>query len=815
MPHSLRQDLSYALRSFSKTPAVTATIVVSIALGIAANTTVFSIVNELLMKDLPVGDPARLYIMEPGRRPSASIPAYLEFREQTGQVFEGLAAHSLFPVAANLSAGGSAQRIWGLLVSGNYFHVTRAPLLLGRGILPSEDQVRGRDAVVVLGYGLWRRMGGDAEIVGKRVTLSGASYTVVGVTAPGFFGTDRAILADFWAPLARRTHLAQDVASNDTSRNCQWLQMTGRLRPGISREQATAAASVVYGHMVAERERGIRYAPVSLVRAGYLPLLQDMLNPLVAALAIVAGLLLLIACANVATLLLARAAARQQEIGLRLALGASRGRIVRQLLSESVLLSSAGAGLGFLLAVPGTAVLARVQPPLGIPMRFDFSPDLRVLAFTTALAVFTGILFGLMPALTGTRGSLTNAIRQTGWGGGGFRRSRLAGMLVGAQVALSLILLVAAGLFLRSLQNAASIDTGLRGEGALMMAVDPKGQGYTAEKTKRFFLALQQRVEALPGVQSMGYVDLPPLSMAVSNGEFFDASRPAGKSLPGDTMQVGGHYFAASGIALLRGRDFDAQRDDKAAVAVINQAMAERLFGGENPIGRHVREGDGASGKSVYEVIGVVRNAKVETLGEGEVACMFRYLSNFDGGFSTYGVTMMVRTSGGDPRRLAHAVQREVTALDRDLPLFNVETLEDHIDEALLLPRVSGALFGAFGSIGLVLAVVGLYGVVNYSVRTRTREYGIRMALGARPSRIAGTIVGQGLVLVGAGLALGLPVALALSRFTASFLYGIVPTDAVTFLGVPAVLIAAFVAAILLPARRASRIEPMTALRNE
>jgi predicted permease len=813
MPHSLRQDLTYALRSFSKTPAVTATIIVSIALGIAANTTVFSVVNEVLIKDLPVRDPERLYIMEPGRRPSDSIPAYLEFRDQMSQVFEGLAAHSLFPVAANLSAGGSAQRIWGLLVSGNYFHVTGAPLMLGRGVLPSEDEVRGRDAVVVVAYGLWRRLGADPEIIGKRVILSGAPYTVVGVTAPGFFGTDRAIIPEFWAPLAKRTHLAQDIASNDMSRNCQWLEMTGRLRPGISREQAIAAANVVYARMLAEHETGIRFAPVALFRAGYLPLLQEMLNPLVAALAMVAGLLLLIACANVATLLVARAAARQKEIGIRLAVGASRGRIVRQLLSESVLLSTAGAALGFLLAVPGTAVLARVQPPLGIPMRFDFSPDLHVLAFTTALAVFTGILFGLAPALTGTRGSLSNAVRQAGWGG--FRHSRLASTLVGVQVALSLILLVAAGLFLRSLQNAASIDVGLKGEGALMMAVDPKGQGYSSEKTKRFILTLQQRVEALPGVQSMGYIDLPPLSLAVSNGEFSDANKPAGTRIPGDLMRVGAHYFAASGISLIRGRDFDVQRDDKASVTVINQAMAERLFGGENPIGRRVREGDDPSGKSVYEVIGVVRNAKVETLGEGEVACMFRYLSEFDAGFSTYGVTIIVRTSGGDPRRVARAVQREVTVLDRDLPLFNIKTLEDHIDEALLLPRVSGAIFGAFGSIGLVLAVVGLYGVVSYSVRTRTQEFGIRMALGASPSRVAGTIVGQGLLLVGAGLAAGLLVALALSRFTASFLYGIVPTDLVTFLGVPAVLIAAFLAAILVPARRASRIEPMTALRNE
>ncbi len=811
---SLRQDVAYAIRSFLKTPALTATIIISMALGIAANTAVFSIVNELLIRDLPVRDPARLCVMEPAGRPSSSIPVYLDFRDQTGQVFEGLAAHSLFPVAANISGGSGAQRVWGVLVSGNYFQVTGAPLLLGRGIIPSEDEVRGRDAVVVLGYGLWRSLGADRDVVGKRIVLSGAPYTVVGVTAPGFFGTDRGIVSEFWAPLAMRTHLSQDIASMDMNRNCTWLEMTGRLRAGISREQAVAAANVVYARMLTRYEKNTQFKPVGLFRVGYLPILQDMLRPLIAALAIVVGLLLLIACANVANLLLARAASRQHEIGVRLALGASRGRIVRQLLSESVLLSAAGAALGFLLAVAGTAALARVQPPLGIPIRFDFSPDFRVLAFTTALAVLTGILFGLAPALTGTRGTVVSAMRQGGWGGSSFNRGRLAHILVGVQVALSLILLVTAGLFLRSLQTAASIDVGLNGKGALMMAVDPKGQGYSGERLKRFFRDLQQRVEAVPGIEAIGYVDLPPLSLAVNNADFYDADSAEGHRAAGDTMRVSAHYFAASGISLLAGRDFDPRRDDRAAVAIINQATAQRLFGAQNPIGRHVREGDDPRGKNLYEVIGLVRNAKVETLGEGDIPCLFRYLSDFEDGFSLYGVTIVARSSG-DLQHVAEVVQQEVTALDRELPLFNVKTLDQHINDALLLPRVSGALFGIFGSVGLVLALVGLYGVVNYSVRTRTREIGIRMALGASPGSVARAILGRGLVLVAIGLAVGLAVAVALSRFTASLLYGVRPLDAVTFVGVPIILAVASLAALLLPARRAASIQPMTALRNE
>ncbi len=783
------------------------------ALGIAANTAVFSIVNELLVRDLPVREPSQLYVMEPGGHPSNSLPAYYDFRDQTENIFEGLAAHSLLPVAANISAGGGARRVWGLLVSGNYFQVTGAPILMGRGIVPSEDAAQGQNAVVVLGYGLWRNLGADPEIVGKHLVLSGAPYTVVGVTAAGFFGTDRGILSEFWAPLAMRTHLAPDIASTSMNRNCSWLEMTGRVRPGVSRQQAVAAANVVYARMHAQYEKNSPFEPVGLFRVGYLPILQDLLQPIMVALFIVVGLLLLLACANVANLLLARAASREHEIGVRLALGASRGRIVRQLLSESVLLAGAGAALGFVLAVPGTAALAKVQPPLGIPIRFDFSPDLRVLGFTAALAVVTGILFGLAPALTGTRGTIMGAMRRGGWGGN-FSRGRLMRLLVGMQVALSLILLIAAGLFLRSLHRAASIDVGLKGEGALMMAVDPKGQGYSQERMKRFFSDLQRRVEAIPGVTAIGYIDLPPLSLAVSNADFYDADSADGKRAAGDTMHVSAHYFAASGISLLAGRDFDPQRDEDAAVAIINQATAQRLFGGENPIGRHIREEGGADGRKAYEVIGLVRNAKVETLGEGDVPSLFCHLSDFGGGFSLYGVTMIARSSG-DPGRLAAAVQREISNLDRELPLFNVEMLYDHINEALLLPRVSGALFGLFGSVGLLLALVGVYGVVNYSVRTRTREIGIRMALGASSLSVARSIVNQGLALVGAGLALGLVVALMLSRFAASQLYGISATDPVTFAGVPIFLFAASLAALLIPACRAARIEPMTALRDE
>ena len=334
------------------------------------------------------------------------------------------------------------------------------------------------------------------------------------------------------------------------------------------------------------------------------------------------------------------------------------------------------------------------------------------------------------------------------------------------------------------------------------------------EKSKRYFREFQRRIEAIPGVDSMSYVDLPPLSLAVSNGEFTDADSGSDKRIPGNSFSVGAHYFQATGISLLRGRDFDPVRDDKAPVMLINQAMARQVFGNDNPVGRHIRQADDDSDRRSYEVIGVVRNAKSETLLEGEKPGAFRYLSDFRRALPMFGVEVMVRTHG-DPLRIVGAVRDQAAALDRDLPLFNVEPLANHIAEALMVPRLCGALFGTFAAIGLVLAIVGLFGVLNYSVRTRTREIGIRLALGARPESVAGMITRQGTVLVAAGLAVGMAAALALGRFISGLLYGIAPTDALTMVTVPAVMLLAGAAAVLVPARRAARIEPIEALRHE
>ncbi len=813
MLSTLRQDVTYALRSFSHSPGLAAAIIISIGLGIGANTTVFSVINELLIKDVPVRDPHALFTLAQDKSTTHSYPDFVDYRA-VPDIAEGVAAHCPI-VPANLNTGGVPQRIWGEMVSGNYFQLLGVPLAMGRGIGPSEDEVQLRNPVVVLGHGLWQRLGADPAMVGKTVRLSGTQYTVVGVTAPGFLGTDRGLAPEFWAPLAMRKQLWPDLGDKvETSRNNHWIEITLRLKPGVTRDKATAALNVIAARINAEVDKNRHPSPVRLAPAGHFPDIGPLVSILMTALSVVVGLVLLIACANVANLLLARAATRQREIGVRLSMGASRLRLVRQLLTESLLLSAAGAIFGFLIAVPGTAALAKFQPPIPIPIRFDFAPDFRVLGYTSALAVLTGVIFGLAPALAGTRMSLASITRATALGaGGGSNRGRMGALLVGVQVALSLVLLIASGLFLRSLQNASSIDLGMRPEGVLIMSMDTKALGYSSEKAGRFFRDLDRRLSALPGVQSVSYTNIMPLSLASSSHGYRDPAKLSSKPVEANNFDVGPRYFETMGIPLIQGRDF-TDRDLKTPVVLINKTLASRMFGNENPVGRQIRQDDDKTAK-VFDIIGVVGDSKAETLGEQQAACLFRYLpSDFSEAFSLLGTTVVLRSSG-DPAKLKRSVLEEIQLLDRDMAVFGLDTMTNHVGRALMLPRICAALFGLFGSIGLVLATVGLYGVVNYSVRTRTREIGIRMALGARPGRVAATMARQALIVVCAAVAAGMGVALALSRFTASLLYGITPTDAVTFIAVPAILVGVSLAAVLFPALRAARLEPMIALRYE
>ncbi len=818
---TLWQDVRYAVRTLSKTPGFALIIIISIALGIGANATVFSIANGLLWGVLPVRSPGRLVAFAQGE--TLSYPDFIDYRDQTTQVFEGgVCAH--FPlVPASIGGKGEPERIWGQLVSGNYFSVVGVTPTLGRGIVPDEDKVLGRDAVVVLSHSLWqRRFGSDPGILGRTVMLNGQEYTVVGVTPAGFTGTDRGFITEFFVPLAMTEQIMPDLAKDQprSKRDDQWVILNARLRPGVSRAQAAAAVNVVkkriddtYRKDQKEHPRPITLDPAGGLLAGS----ETPAASLMAVLMVVVGLVLLVACANVANLLLARATTRQREIAIRLAMGASRRRLVRQLLTESVLLSLSGAVLGFGLAAIAARAISRFELPLPFPIVFDFNVDLRVLAFTAALSILTGMLFGLAPALRATRPDLVASLKNESSVFGRIRGFGLRNSLVVVQVALSLVLLASAGLFLRSLQHASSIDIGMKPDNILLMAVDPKLHNYSPEKTRQFLSQLRERVSALPGVRSMSFVDTLPLSIGGSSYNFSAAGGKGGtkQDVNADVYSVGAGYLETMGIPLLRGRDFSLKTDDE-HVAIINVTMARHAFGDEEPLGRQMMVASQMGADKIsYTVIGVAADTKSRTLGETPQNCAYLFVEAApEKVFSFFGISLAVKTSA-NPQSLVRPLRAEIAALDPTMAVFNTETMQQHVDKSMLLPRISATLLGVFGLLGLTLAAIGLYGVMSYSVRRRTREIGIRMALGANPHSVLALILRQGLTLTGVGLGIGLALALALGRFTASLLYGISGTDRLTLIAVSAVLFLAALVASLVPAYRAAHVAPSTALRYE
>ncbi|HEX3987572.1 MAG TPA: ABC transporter permease [Acidobacteriaceae bacterium] len=811
---NLAQDIRYTIRTLLRAPGFSFVVILSIALAFAANATVFSVANGLLWSVLPVRDPGRVVMFSEGD--SFSYPDYVDYRDQTGAIFEGgIAAH--FPlIPASMGGKGIPERVWGQSVSGNFFGVLDVPMALGRPILPEDDTV-DRDHVVVLSSGRWqRRFARDPNILNRDVALNGRHYTVVGVAPPGFYGIDHGIVSDFWVPLAASEEIMPDLTSDGsllTARDNQWLMLDARLQPGVTRGGALAAVNVVKKHLDdAWHKDDKTHEKITLQSAGSLIGGSD--TPaftLMTVLMIVVGFVLLVACANVANLLLVRAAGRQKEIAIRLAIGAGRRQLVRQLLIESFLLALAGAGVGFLLAAAAAHAISGFKLPLPFPIAFDFNVDWRVALFTLGLSVITALLFGLLPALRASRPDLVDSLKEGSAGFGRRGRSRMRNTLVVVQVSLSLVLLTTAGLFLRSLGNASSIDIGFKPANLLMMSVDPKIQNYSPDKTVQFLSQLRDRVSALPGVRSVSFVGVVPLSIGSAQSKF-DVNAANGRAAQNviaivDTVGTG--YFQTMGIPLLRGRDFTSQLDGRPA-AIINETMAAHLFPGQDPIGGTIRQG-----KATYTVIGVARNSKLRTIGEKGSNAAYLFLNAApEKATSFFGITILVKTSM-DPHALTSSVRQQIAALDPDMAVFNAETMQEHVDKSLLLPRISALLLGIFGAIGLTLASIGLYGVMSYSVRRRTREIGIRMALGAKRPTVLGMILGQGLILTGIGLAMGLAIALALGRFTASVLYGTSGTDPLTFVTVSAVLLMTAAVAVLVPALRAAHVEPTTALRYE
>lgn len=814
----LKQDLAYTFRRLSRSPGFAIAVIVSIGLGIAANATIFSMVSRFVLRPAPVGDPTSLltlHTLHDGDQCCNNFPepVFKDVQEQA-KSFSGVAAYNEL-VPASIGGSGEPERVWGQAASANFFDVLQIPMTVGRGFLQSEEQ----NQVIVLSHRLWqRRFASDPLIAGKTVTLSGHPYTVVGVAPAGFRGIDLILDSEFWVPLGHVTDLVTNLQDRD-SRNMHWLQVIARLKPGVSRSEAAAELSTLAQRLATAYPATDKGNNFRFEQAGSLPP-RDKSSVLLflAALSIVVLLVLAIACANVANLLLAQTIGRQKEMAVRLALGATRYRILRQMVLESVLLALAGGGLGILLSLWTTQALSSFRLPAPVPLDLTLSVDWRVIAYTFVLSVGAGLIFGITPAWAASHPMLSNALKGEDPFARPGRRVTLRSILIVTQIAMCVVLLSATGLFLRSLQEAARIDIGFRTNGIVSLQVDPRVNGYSAERTVQFLATARQRVAALPGVISVVTTDSIPLNGGNRSDSFHAVVKPkSSNSAPGlpdpavELYMVTPGYFDVMGIPRLAGRDFTSEAaTNSPKVAVVNQAFAQRIFGSENPIGQSV-----SGGGVTYQIIGVVANIKARSIGEETRPVLFRSLDQTVASDPAFmGYTFVVR-SGGNSAEIVSAARNQIRALDPAMAVYNIQTMQEHLRDAFFLPRLAATLFGVFGAIGLILAAVGLYGVMSYSVSWRTREIGIRMALGAQASQVQQSIVRQALFLTAIAVVIGLPAAFALAKLFTSVLYGIHSDDPVTFAVVPVFLAVVALSACWLPARRAARVDPQIVLRCE
>lgn len=809
---NLLQDLRYAVRFLSKNPGFTAVAIISLALAIGANTAIFSLVNAALLRPLPVEQPEQLRRMfksyTSGLRYGAfSHQEYLYYREEN-KVFSDLAAHRL--TVLGISNGSQTETIQGMMVSGNYFSMLGIRMVMGRGFLPREDLVPDSQPVAVISHDLWnRRFNSDPNFIGKSLVINGHDFSVVGVAPKGFTGTELGYAPDVYVPL-----MMQSIArpgSNLADRTARWLYPIGRLKPGVSEQQAAASLRVLAQQLAqtspSRQEEGtVVVAPATASH----PEMRKAFVPLAIVLLIVVGLVLLMACANVANLLLARASARRREIGIRLAMGATRRRLIRQLLTESLLLSLLGGALGLLLAFWTSDLLLAFTPPTDIPVVLDLRLDYRVLLFTLVMALLAGVLFGLIPARQTTSPDLARVLKKDDDSSyGGYRKSRLRSALIVTQITLSLVLLICAGLFLKSLKNAQTLDPGFETNNILLMSLNMDLHAYDETKAQVFYDRLLENVRRLPGVRSASlaekvFGDDQQMGVVVEG-----YSPPPNTDMLIDYNIVETDYFQVMGIPLTRGRDF-AIHDMKAApgVVIINERMARRFWPDQDPIGKRISV-SGVKGPYL-EVIGVAKVAKYYSLQERPFSYMYlpykqRYESH---------ATLHVRTVG-DPNALIGAVRQQAQLLDRDLPVFGIGAMAGYMNQSLWVSRMASTLLGIFGALALALVTVGVYGVVAYSVTQRTNEIGIRLALGAKPRDVLGLLLRHSMRLTFIGLGLGLGLAFALTRFTSSLLYGVSTSDPIIFGGITLLIACVTLLASYIPARRAMRIDPVITLRYE
>lgn len=809
---SLLRDLQYSVRTLSRNRLVTAVAILSIGLGIGSNTTIFSVVSRFVLRPAPVGDPGTLlslHILQDNDRCCNPFPwpVYSDVRKQAAVFSDVAAYYDLIP--ASMSGSSEPERVWGQGVTPNFFRVAQLQMVMGAGFSDSDDTT----PVVVLSERLWRRrFNSDKGIIGKTVILSDHPFVVTGITPAAFHSIDQIVDAEFWVPLGMTPQLAASLPPHD-SREYHWLSVIGRVRPGVSRNDVTGQLNTIADRLAASYPATDKGNHFVFEQAGSLPpFVRRTMLLFISALSIVVLLLLAIAGFNVANLLFAQAVNRQREMAVRLALGATRGRLRRLVLLESLLLGLGGGALGVLLSLWSTGGLSSLRLPVPIPLNLQVSIDGRTVAFTFLISVLCGFLLGLAPAWTASRPRVANALKgDAGFAAAG-RRISARNLLVVAQVAMALVLLAVTGLFLRSLESASEINIGFNPRGLLLLSVDPRLNGYSPSKISAFLEQLRQRAAALPGVDTAVCSDVPLLS----TGNRSDGFTVLGHSAKGDPTvladlyMVTPGYFNALGIPRLAGSDFSHENANGPRVAVVNKAFAETLFRGANPIGQRI-DGGGWN----YQIIGVVGNAKSRTLGEDTRPVLYRSLDqSIASDPSMMGYTLIVHTKG-NPAGLAEPLRRDVDQLDPTMAVYNLQTMEEHVRAAYLLPRVAALLFGVFGGIGLVLATVGLYGVMSFAVSRRTREIGIRMAMGAQRSTVLRLVLRRGMMLTLTAIAIGWPGAWLLAKIASSFLYGISPHDSVTFTVVPIVLLLVAMVAAWIPARRAASINPTEALRME
>ena len=842
------RDFGYALRTLRRSRGFAVVAALTLALGIGANTAIFTLLDQVLLRLLPVKNPQQLVLLTMRGKHygnnwggnAISYPMYRDFQDHN-EVFSGMFCR--FPQPVSMTYGGQAERTQGELVSGTYFSVLGIGTVLGRAIGPEDDRVPDGHPVVMLSYDYWKqRFGGDPQIVGKTLLVNNYQMAVIGVAQPGFDGVELGTSTKIFIPVMMEKEIIIGPMKMLTDRRSRWVNAFGRLKPGVTEEKAKASLQPFMHSMLEQevKEAAFRNASVydreEFLKSwidvlpgsqGRASLRRELRTPLWVLMA-TTGMVLLIACANIANLLLARATGRQKEIAVRLAMGATRGRIVSQLLIETLSLSAVGGALGLALAFwADKALMAIYLPSDSGNLNISTAPDFRILLFTLAVTVATGLIFGLAPALQSTRPDVGRTLKDQAGGVVSGGHGRLRNALVVTQVALSLLLLIGAGLFLRSLKNLSNLGPGFSAERLVVFNIDPSLNGYSPERLNGFYRQLTENLNAIPGVKSVAVA-----SMRIMEDDEWDSGLTAegySPTKPDDhpqayMNQIGPGYFATLGVPITAGRDFRLtdnrmvkrpnpldESDMVPTTVMINEKFARKFFAGRNPVGMHLGFGTDPGTHTEMEIVGVVKDIKYTNLrDEIPIQAYVPYMN------SPYlgGMTIYVRTVG-DPSQLMTSIRAKVREADANLPIYAMRTMEAQISNSLSMERMIASLSTVFGFVATVLAIIGLYGVMSYSVAQRTREIGIRMALGAEQRKVIGMVMREVFTLIAIGVGVGVPAALVLMRVVKSQLYGLEAHDPWT-LGLATGLLAVVAcAAGYIPALRASRVDPMKALRYE